>query len=165
VSDLGAQTERRWPAFTSAVLGAGIRAVFALPVGIASNPVGALDLFKRRTGPLSPDALTGGLLAAELAAIPLLDIMGSTRRLEEHAEAEHGWDQLASLERVEVYQATGMLVSALDVSADEALVRLRALAYARGMTASEVAWEILERRLDPREDDVRGPGDPGGSLP
>ena len=153
VADLSAPSpHRRWPAFTSAVLESGVHAVFALPVTLAASPVGALELFKRRTGPLSDAALKGGLLAAELAALPLLDVMNAHTDLGGHADAEYGWDQLASLERMEVYQATGMLIAALEVDPAEALLRLRASAYARGMTASELAWEILERRVELHDD-------------
>jgi hypothetical protein len=56
------------------------------------------------------------------------------------------------LERVEVYQATGMIIGALDVDAVEALVRLRAHAFAQGRTASEAAWAIVERRTVLGED-------------
>lgn len=167
VADLSDTTHHSWPAFSGAVMERGVRAVFALPVAVASSPVGALDLFNRRVGPLSDTALTGGLLAAELAALPLLDVMSAREDLDAHAEAEYGWEQLASLERVEVYQATGMLIAALDISPTEALVRLRANAYARGMTAGELAWEILERRIDLEDDrrwritDSGGDGDHG----
>lgn len=164
VPDLGASHENRWPAFSEAVLAAGIRAVFAIPVGLHSRPFGALDLFTTRSGPLSGDALTGGLLAAELAALPLLDVMTDRDKLAEHAEAEYGWDQLASLERVEVYQATGMLIAALNVSPEEALIRLRAYAYAKGLTASEAAWQVLERQVDLRDDGLAGTADPGGGV-
>ena len=62
-----------------------------------------------------------------------------------------GWDQLESLERIEVYQATGMLIGALDIGGTEALVRLRGHAFANDMTASEAAWAIVKRQisLDP----------------
>ena len=152
VPDLAAPSHDRWPAFSSAVLQSGVGAVFALPVAVAMTSVGALDLFNRRTGPLSDAAMQGGLLAAELAALPLLDVMKSRTDLEGHADGEYGWDELASLQRVEVYQATGMLINALDIDPTEALVRLRANAFARGMTASELAWEILERRMDLHDD-------------
>jgi hypothetical protein len=145
--DLGAAAERRWPAFRDAVLDAGISAVFALPVVIASAHIGALDLFKRRAGRLSPAALAGALLAAELAALPLLDLMSAEVDWASAARGDDGWDQLASLERVEVYQATGMLMASLNVGSTEALTRLRAHAFSRAMTASEVAWAIVDRRL------------------
>lgn len=162
VDDLGSATERRWPAFRCAALESGVRAVFALPVMLASNPVGALDLYKHAAGPLGSERLAGGLLAAEIAARPLLEVMSAQADLEAHEETEDGWDQLVSLERVEVYQATGMVIAALDVDATEALVRLRANAYARDVTASELAWEVLEGRVDLHADRLWGRHGPAG---
>lgn len=147
VADLDDPAEDRWPAFTGALLRSGVNAVFALPVTIASQQVGALDLFRRRAGHLSGSALIGGLAAAELAAVPLMDLMSSDLDWEVAAQGGDGWEQLASLSRVEVYQATGMLIGALDVGPAEALVRLRAYAFAHGLTAAETAWAIVEGRL------------------
>ncbi len=164
-ADLASPGEQRWPAFTDAVLGAGVRGVFAMPVAIASSWIGALDLFTHDGGPLDARALTGGLLAAELAAVPLLDLMTAVADRADAGHRDNGWAQLASLERVEVYQATGMVMSALDVDPAEALVRLRAHAYAYGMTASEVAWAIVERTLTLDDDGWRPPGHAlGGQL-
>lgn len=147
VADLDDPAEQRWPAFRGAVLASGVSAVFALPIAIASFYVGALDLFRARSGPLSGEALDGGLLVAELAALPLLDLMTSDVDWDRAGEGGDGWEQLASLERVEVYQATGMIMGALDIGPTDALSRLRAHAFSAGMTASEVAWAIVERRL------------------
>jgi hypothetical protein len=163
VSDFRDPAELRWPVFGRAVLDSGVRAVFALPVTIARSPVGALDLFSSRPGPMSTDGLDGGLWAAELAALPLLDLMRSDMNWEAAGEGGDGWEQVASLERVEVYQATGMMIGELDVDAAEALVRLRAYGFARGMTASEAAWEIVERRVELSEvESFRTPTDGGG---
>jgi hypothetical protein len=145
--DLDGPQERRWPALTEAILGKGVQAIFALPVAVASTPVGALDLFRHRSGSLDDEAMTGGVFAAGLAALPLLDLMASDTDWDTAAVGQGSWDQLASLERVEVYQATGMIVAALEVTPADALVRLRAHAIARGLTASEVALRILDRRL------------------
>jgi hypothetical protein len=57
------------------------------------------------------------------------------------------WAELNTLSRGEVSQATGMLVAQLEVEAAEALVRLRAHAYATGRSATDVARDILDRRL------------------
>ncbi|MGZ4587426.1 MAG: GAF and ANTAR domain-containing protein [Mycobacteriaceae bacterium] len=152
--DLDSPDEARWPVFAEAALGDGIRAVFAMPILIASACVGALDLFRAGPGLLSSDRLAGGMLAAELASLPLLDLVASVK---EEPVDEDPWAQLAELDRVEVYQATGMLISQLDVDATEALVRLRAHAIATNHTASQVAVAIIERRLvlerDGRDDD------------
>jgi hypothetical protein len=146
VTNLDDPTETRWPAFSKAVQKEGISAVFALPVTLTSQRVGALDLYRTRPGALDDQAMTGGLLAAELARLPLLDVLAEHQDVVSRGEGD-GWTQLASLDRVEVYQATGMIVAALDVDPVEALVRLRAHAFARGITAAELAWEIVERRL------------------
>lgn len=162
VPDLGAPTEDRWPALAEAILGHGISAVFALPVSVASTPVGALDLFRRSSGPLDDAAMSGGAWAAGLAALPLLDLMTSDTDWQRAADGQGSWEQLASLERVEVYQATGIIVAALGVTAADALVRLRAHAIARSLTASQVAYQILNRRLVLEEDDWHEVGDGDG---
>ncbi|WP_432546956.1 GAF and ANTAR domain-containing protein [Kineococcus sp. SYSU DK004] len=171
VGDLAAE-EDRWPAFTGAVLEAGVRAVFALPVVLASDHVGALDMFRHEAGPLDAGALHGALLAAHLAALPVLDLVGeladrSATGIEEHAQVDP-WNELDGLERVEIYQATGVLIAQLGVGPTEALVRLRARAFTTAQTASEVAWELLDGRLAARPDgswDAQGaPGTgPGGT--
>lgn len=164
VPDLEAASEHRWPAFRDAVLADGIRGVFAVPILVTSECVGALDLYRVRPGPLEDLVLAGAHLAAELATVPLLDLLAESRA--------DGGDQLgvpgadgdvAEMDRIEVYQATGMLISALDVDADEALLRLRAHAISSGQTASEVARAIIERRLVLDRDDAPGPGGPPGT--
>lgn len=154
VDDLEAPSEQRWPAFADAALQQGVRAVFALPVSVASTCVGALDLVRLRPGPLVEEDAVGSRLAAELAALPLLDLIGDIAAAPAHGPG--GTDELASLERVEIYQATGMLMDQLDVEVHEALARLRAHAFAEGLTASEVAWAIVERRLRLERDPQAG---------
>lgn len=157
VPDLRDPLEQRWPAYAGAVLESGVRAVFALPVEVGSSAVGALDLFRNEPGPLTETGLAGGLLAAGFASMPLLDLMSGKLDGTDAAYGEAGVDHLASLARVEVYQATGMLMGQLDVGPSEALMRLRAHAFANGMTASAVAWAIIERQLV-LDADVPSPG-------
>lgn len=156
--DLTGPGEDRWPALTQAFLGHGIKAVFAMPVAVAGTPIGALDLFRHSSGPLRDSAMTGGVWAAGLAALPLLDLMSSDTDWEKAAKGQGSWDQLASLERVEVYQATGMIVAALDITPADALVRLRAHAITASLTASQVAYQILDRRLVLDDDDWHDTG-------
>lgn len=162
VPDLDSPHEQRWPGFTGALLDDGIHAVFAMPIMITSACVGALDLFREDPGPLSPDHLAGGLAAAELASLPLLDLIASTKNLVPES-LEDAPAPLVDMDRLEVYQATGMLIAQLDVDAAEAVVRLRAHAIATGQTASEVARAILERTLVLERDDPRG--SPGRTRP
>lgn len=158
--DLDATGEDRWPALAEAVLARGIRAMYALPVTVASTPIGALDLYRRRSGPLDGPALTGGLWAAGLASLPLLDLMNGDTDWAAAGDGADGFEQLASLERVEVYQATGMIVAAFGISAGDAVARLRAHAVSHGLTASDVARQVLDRRLLLQDNELR-PADGG----
>lgn len=200
VPDLDSPYELRWPLFAGEALRDGYRAVFALPVMLTSACVGALDLFRVGPGPLGGDQLTGGLLAAELASLPLLDLIAGTCDDADHHRRGHcgdrtddptgesgrqqtgghegdrgsdesgvdddqdGWVRLAELDRVEVYQATGMLIVQLDVNSAEALARLRGHAVATGQTASAVAWAIVhgQLELDRDEHDQRSGHDSDG---
>ena len=65
---------------------------------------------------------------------------------------------------MEVYQATGMLIGALDIGPTEALLRLRAYAFAHDMTAAETAWAILEGRLSLEPGDWLDSGGPAGEA-
>ncbi|HEU4998203.1 MAG TPA: GAF and ANTAR domain-containing protein [Lapillicoccus sp.] len=150
VADLDDSAEVRWSAFREATLGEGVRAVFAFPVSLDAAPVGALDLYCQAPGPLTGDRLAGGLLAARLATDPLVALLRSDSWTDgelAEPEGQPRWTQLASLQRVEVYQATGMIVGAFDVDPAEALVLLRAQAYIRGVMASELALDVVERRV------------------
>lgn len=147
VADLDDPDLTRWPAFAEVALQRGVRALFALPVTAAASTIGALDLYRHRPGELNDSSLAGGLVAAELAALPLLDLMGIDLDAAVSDETSSAWHQLAELTRVEVYQAAGMLIGQLQVSATEALIRLRAYAYANDLTASEVAFAIIEDGL------------------
>ncbi|WP_235678065.1 ANTAR domain-containing protein [Mycolicibacterium sarraceniae] len=124
-----------------------IRGVFAMPVLAAGEYVGALDLFRVEPGPLAGEQLTGAAAAAELAGIPVLDLLAVDLKAAVDDPTSDAWAELCTLSRAEVSQATGMLVAQLDVDPTEALVRLRAHAYATGRSATEVAQDIIDRRL------------------
>jgi AmiR/NasT family two-component response regulator len=64
----------------------------------------------------------------------------------------NSWAELNTLSRAEVSQATGMLMAQLDIDAADALIRLRAHAYATNRSAIDVARDILDRRLTLEED-------------
>jgi len=128
-----------------------VRALFVLPVHAGAITVGVLDLYRDSPGMLEPDELTGALRAADAAMWTLLGLLdgvagdggvdGVSRSggKDGHPESE--------LHRLEVYQATGMIVEQMQVSPKVALSALRAHAFARGQTILEVAHEVVGRRL------------------
>jgi hypothetical protein len=108
---------------------------------------GALDLFRAHPRRLAGENLTSALAAAELAGIPLLDLLGADLQAAVADPHSNAWAELNALSRTEVSQATGMLVAQLEVVPAEALIRLRAHAYASGRSATDVARDTLDRRL------------------
>jgi hypothetical protein len=147
VVDLADPKELRWPAYGPAMLSHQIRGVTAIPIVVAGEFVGALDLFRARPGPLLDDNFAGAVAAAEIAAVPVLDLMDGDLQAAAADPNSNAWAELNTLSRADVSQATGMLVAQLEVEPAEALVRLRAHAYATGHSVSDVARDILERRL------------------
>ncbi len=147
VADLADANDARWPVYGPALLDQQIRGVFAVPVLLAGEYVGALDLFRAQPGELSDDHLAGAVVAAELAGVPLLDLMHSDLQAAVNEPGSSAWAEFNALSRTEVSQATGMLVAQLGVEPAEALVRLRAHAYATNRSATDVARDILDRRL------------------
>jgi GAF domain-containing protein len=147
VADLADPDDNRWPIYGPALLSHQIRGVFAMPVIVAGEHIGALDLFRAQPGRLEEEHLTGAFAAAELAGVPLLDVMNADLYAAVNDPESNAWAELHALSRTEVSQATGMIVAQLGVEPAEALVRLRAHAYATGRSSTDVARDILDRRL------------------
>lgn len=143
VPDLGAaDVIATWPAYAPAARGHGVRAVFAFPMQAGAARLGALDVYRDHPGGLSPDTLVRALTFAEVTMQRLLLDADSGER-----GAEELLDDLDG-HRFEVYQAQGMLMAQLDVSAEQALIRLRAFAFARERRVIDVARDIVERRVE-----------------
>jgi hypothetical protein len=147
VADLADLDDNRWPIYGPAMLSHRIRGVFAMPVLVAGEHIGALDFFRAEPGDLAAEYLTGAIAAAELAGVPLLDLMNDDLQAAVNDPESNAWAELHALSRAEVSQATGMVVAQLGVDPAEALVRLRAHAYATGRSSTDVARDILDRRL------------------
>lgn len=147
VRDLAHPLETRWPAYGPAMLTRQIRGVYAMPIMVAGQYVGALDLFQAEPATMSTDQIIGAVAAAELAQIPMLDVLQHNMRDAAAAPGGDAWNELNQLVRAEVNQATGMVMAQLGISAPAALVRLRAHAYATERSATDVARDIIERRI------------------
>jgi hypothetical protein len=146
-TDLTDPDEVRWPAFRPAIVAQAIRSVYAAPVIVAGEYVGALDLFRMLPGKWPTDTSNGAVMAAQLATVPFMDLLTDDSVSGIADPATDAWTELAQFARAEVSQATGMLVAQLDVTPAQALVRLRAHAYSTGRSATDVARDIIERRL------------------
>jgi hypothetical protein len=147
VSDLDEDAGRRWPGFTPQACQAGAAAVFALPLQIGAIRVGSLGLYRDKPGPLGTGQLGDALILADAATVVLLESQHPGGEAEATSAGPAGQPPDLARHRAEIDQATGMVSEQLDVAIGEAFVRLRANAYAQERRLSEVARDIVARRL------------------
>jgi hypothetical protein len=159
-----AEDRRRWPAFAPAAGRAGAAAVFAFPLVIGAIRTGVLTLYRNQPGPLSTFQLGDALLYADAATVLLLDAQDhangdTTNGNSGPAGGPAGQPADLAWHRAEIDQATGMLTEQLGVGIADAFIRLRAYAYARDLRLTDVAHDIVARRLRLSSDP--GPGQDG----
>ena len=147
VPDLHADQELRWPAFGEGAERAGIRAVFTIPVRAGQVAFGTLDLSRSTPGPLTMKQLADAALVADAAAHILLTAAGDGGDDTGNTGPVYQPEQLASMDRVEVYRATGMIMAQLKIPSALALIRLRAYAFAHDQPIAEVARLVVSREL------------------
>jgi hypothetical protein len=146
-SDLGSiEVNRRWPAFAPTACQVGAAAIFAFPLQIGAIRAGMMGMYRDRPGPLSAAQLGDALVLADTATLLLLN---SQDHAGDPAAGSGPRDQRAdlTLRRAEIDQATGMLTEQLGVGIAEAFVRLRAYAYAHDRRLSDLARDIVARRV------------------
>jgi hypothetical protein len=140
--DLAAPTTPRWLGFTGPVLAAGARAVFGFPLQTGSVRLGALNLYRTEPGPLSEDQHADALVMADVVAGALLAMQAKAPPGQLAASLEDGSD----FQHV-VHQAAGMVSVQISGTIAEALIRLRAHAFGNGRPLTEVAQDVVARRL------------------
>jgi hypothetical protein len=174
---LAGELQRHWTVFADAALEAGARAVFAFPLQIGAVSPGVLDLYSSSSVELDAEEVADAMAFADAATSILLDarISETGGPFDTHAPDTHApdtdttgtdrpdaapFDDLGGY-RAEIDQATGILMVQLDVGFEEAFIRLRAHAYARGTRLSVVAADVVAHRLrlppDTAPSDIRPP--------
>lgn len=139
VPDLRAPLAVSWPVVHAAIASHEIRGAYAFPLEVGSLSIGAVDLYSAEPDALSAANVATASAMADAAAVVIL----------RNAMA-HRADDLAadpSSRRV-VHQATGMVIAQLHVPPDDALLVLRAHAFATGRSVADVAAEVVARRID-----------------
>lgn len=137
-ADLGAHGSDRWPAFAQSAFALGASAIFVFPLVLGGASLGALSLYRSQVGNLSDDQFEDALITADIATARILsDQLGEDRN--------PGEDNVR-LYRAEVHQAAGMVSVQLNASVAEALVRLRATAYAEDLKLDDLARQVIARQ-------------------
>jgi hypothetical protein len=131
-----------WPVFAPTAEEAGMLACFGFPLSVGAIRLGALDLYRGRSGFLtdqqSIDAFVlAGVITQTLLALQAQAALGVIPRDLDHGDSLRG----------QVHQASGMISEQLGIGIADALVRLRAHAYAEGRPVNAVAADVVARVL------------------
>jgi hypothetical protein len=133
----------RWPAFTRAALDAGFRAVHAVPMRLAGDAVGGLNVFYAAVTPWEQWQQRLGQVLADLAVLGLSqdDDPARTHRLAEQT--------LTTLnDRVMLAHAIGMVAGALDTTTEEARGLILDYAATQRNAVRDVARRLTSGNLE-----------------
>jgi hypothetical protein len=140
VPDLAAAI--RWPAFLESAAVLAVGAIFAFPLMLGAASTGTVTCYRTTPGELGDDAADiGGSLCRAIAG-------PAFRRAIVLAADEAPDEAPPAASRREIHQATGMVLTQLNISATDALSRLRAYAFSNGHTVQEIAHDVVSRRLN-----------------
>lgn len=132
----------RWVAFTPPAVEAGVRAIFGFPLQVGVVRLGAMNLYFDRPGALTVDQHANALVMADVAAQALLIMQAKAPPGTLASELERG----SNFQHV-VHQASGMVAAQLDIGVAQALIRLRGHAFGYNRHLTEVAQDVVGRRL------------------
>lgn len=132
----------RWPPFVDLANASGIGAAFAYPLITQGAKIGVLTLYQQAEGQLSAAQNEDSVALAVILAETLLRLQDTAPRGTLAASLEG-----AVAYRAEIYQASGMVAIQLQIPPPEALLRIRAHAFAHNQPVDVVAADIVARRL------------------
>jgi hypothetical protein len=146
VPDLSAAAHTTWPGFAPAAREHQVGSLFSFPLQTWTAPLGALTIYRQRTGDLPPDATCRARVFAEVALGGLLDARARDNQV--HAETEDSVGLPYA-----VYQAQGMVMVQLGIPLVDAMSRLRAHAFGSGRSLVDLADDVIHRRVYVENDD------------
>jgi hypothetical protein len=146
---LDAEAWSRWPPFVDLANASGVGAAFAYPLITRGAKIGVITFYQKAEGELTVSQHEDSIALAEIVAETLLRLQNAAPQGTLAASLEG-----AIAYRAEIYQASGMVAIQLQIPPPEALLRIRAYAFAHNQPVDVVAADIVARRL--RLDDDRG---------
>ncbi len=134
----------RWPLFAGQLREVGFGPVYALPMRLRERTIGAFNLFRLPSAPLTDADLELGQALADVATIAILQHR-AIRESEQLAEQL----QAALNSRVVIEQAKGALAERADVDVEVAFAMLRRFARQTQARLSDVAGAVASGNLAP----------------
>lgn len=147
----------RWPEFTRLRREHGFGSVYAVPMRLRDDVIGALNLFRTSPTALDPMDLRLARGMADLAAIGLIQ-----ERAIHDSRALASQLQTALNTRIRIEQAKGVLAERLGLEMDDAFEAIRRYARAHHLRLADVTEQILTSTL---QAPMPGPPAPGPAEP
>lgn len=140
-ADLAGEDASRWVGFAPEATSRGVRSMVALPVRVGDDSIGITVNHRTAAGEPSPAESFRALFAADLIAVTILRLQAGLPpgdlALELHGDRY----------RAQIHQAAGMVSVQLSVTVADALLRLRAYAFAHGRPLHDVARDVVSRQV------------------
>ena len=145
VPDLGSGPER-WPDFAALARAGGFAAVYAIPLRLRSERIGALNLLCTRPVTLSKSDLLVAQALADVATIGILHQRVLTRGALVNSQL-----QTALNSRIVIEQAKGVLAERQNLDMDQAFVQLRSMARNTNRHLGDTVRHVIESSGDAQD--------------
>lgn len=136
----------RWPRFTPLALERGYGSVFAFPLRLRDQVIGALNLFKIQSGPAGQPNLDAAQAFADMATIGILQ-----ERAAREAHVLACQLQTALNSRIVIEQAKGILAERAHLDMGDSWEALRWYARNHNLHLRHVAAQVVDGTLDAGE--------------
>ena len=134
--------ENRWPRFSVEAVAAGFRSVYAFPMRLRNQVIGALNLFRTGASRLNESDV---LLAQAMADVATITVLQERVTRDAHALSEQL--QFALNSRIVIEQAKGVVAEQAGVPVEEAFVLLRTHARRNNRRLTELADDVINGRV------------------
>lgn len=140
INDL--RQERDWPGYRQIAAQVGVRSVVGIPMKLAGESIGAINLYNTHARAWSRVDLRSALVMTNIATAYLLSSAALTKQTALADQLQHALDS-----RVLVEQAKGVLAEAKGISVEAAYELVRRYARNGGLRVHDVACAIIDRTL------------------
>jgi GAF domain-containing protein len=132
------RTETRWPRFLPSAVELGLNSSLSLPLMVASERIGGLNLYSRQADGYSGDSVAAGQRLALQAAVVVANAQAYERTLRLVDQL-----QAALASRAEIEQAKGILMAESHIDADRAFDVLRRASQRNNVKLRVIARQIV----------------------
>lgn len=136
------EMQQRWPVFSQAAEMLGFESVHALPMRLREHALGAIGLFSEGVGHLDEADLALAQALVHVACVAIVNEKNASDRATVNTQLQHALNS-----RVVLEQAKGVIAASGELEMDVAFAVLRRYARDHGRRLSDVAAEVVGRRL------------------